>query len=82
MTDQIKQQNEIQQGLLEIIQDLRSGNSQLGAPRKSTDVEFVIESLANGMTEFAYDNESTITFENWYNRYSDIFEDETKKIER
>lgn len=81
--EQMKQQAEVQRSLLEVISQLKSGESSqgLGAPRKQSDVEFLIESLANTMTEFAYDLESKLTFENWYNRYTDLFTDDAKKLD-
>ncbi|XP_053692552.1 uncharacterized protein K02A2.6-like [Sabethes cyaneus] len=39
-----------------------------------------IESLANSMTEFHYDHESNLTFDNWYSRHEDTFRVDAGKL--
>src|SRR5699024_3241476 len=40
-----------------------------------------IDALESIITEFQYDTEDDVTFESWYERYRDIFEEETKTLE-
>lgn len=81
-TEQITTQQETQRDLLHIIEQLKSDESPMvGAPRKSSDMEFVIETLANAMSEFVFDMDTNSTFENWYIRYKDLFADDTQKLD-
>lgn len=81
-SEQIRQQTEAQKGLLEIIETMKADREPMvGAPRKSKDIEFIIETLANSMTEFVFDLDSNSTFENWYVRYKDLFADDAKQLD-
>lgn len=61
-----------QQQLNQIIQT-NQNEPILGAPRSKTNPEYIMESLSKAITEFSYDIESNSTFENWFNRYKDLF---------
>lgn len=47
--------------------------SNLGAPRVSSTTERIMDTLSKAISEFTYDLESNCTFENWYNRYRELF---------
>lgn len=69
--------------LLSHISEIQFNQSEtepnLGAPRRSSDSEFLIESLSNSITKFEFDSDSNSTFENWFNRYRDLFEEDAKQ---
>ncbi|XP_053698542.1 uncharacterized protein K02A2.6-like [Sabethes cyaneus] len=52
--------------------------STAAAGTSSTDAR--MESLANSMTEFHYDPESNLTFDNWYSRHEDTFRVDAGKL--
>lgn len=57
-------------------------NGMVGAPRSTkTDTEFLIESLSKSITEFSYDIDSNSTFENWFNRFKDLFLEDAKNLD-
>lgn len=48
---------------------------------EKNDIEFVMESLSNSITsEFIYDPENNITFENWFARFSDTFKHDATRL--
>lgn len=61
-------------GLLQQPSNPGSTENLVGAPRKKTDTEFLIESLSSSITEFSYDPENDCIFENWYRRFEDLFQ--------
>ncbi|XP_053679017.1 uncharacterized protein LOC128729456 [Anopheles nili] len=48
--------------------------------RESTGPEFLIDSLANHVTEFRYDPEENVTFAAWYRRFEGLFEKDAAKL--
>lgn len=74
---QFQRQNE---AFLQAIHQLKT-SEQVGAPRRQTETEFLIESLSSSITEFVFDLESNSTFENWFNRYKDLFECDAKNLD-
>ncbi|XP_058817794.1 uncharacterized protein K02A2.6-like [Topomyia yanbarensis] len=64
--DMMNTQNKI---LSELTMARSMSTSAVGT--SSTDAR--MESLANSMTEFHYDPESNLTFDNWYSRHEDTF---------
>lgn len=84
---QITQQNEAHRELVQIIATLRQERSEpaLSAPRKTADIEYLMDTLSKSMTEFVFDLDTSSTFDNWYKRYKPIFTnaklDDSKKIE-
>lgn len=73
------QQNQTTQEALARILD---GNNQLQASsRLLGNLEQIMESLSNAMTEFTYDVETNSTFENWFNRYQDLFSKDAKNLD-
>lgn len=53
----------------------------LGAPRKKTDTEFLLESLSSSLSEFVYDPENDCIFENWFRRYEDFFDRDAANLD-
>lgn len=51
------------------------------SPRKLNDIEFLIESLSNSISDFNYDVDSGLTFENWYRRFKDFFSEDAKNLD-
>lgn len=56
-------------------------NENVGAPRTKTDTEFLIESLSSSINEFVFDLESNCTFENWFNRYRELFSEDAQNLD-
>lgn len=75
------QQNQATQHQLNQILQSRQEENFLGAPRSRTNQEFLMESLSNAITEFSYDVESNCTFENWFNRYRDLFTSDARNLD-
>lgn len=59
----------------------QSTPDNVSAPRTRTNQEFIMESLSNAITEFSYDVETNNTFENWYNRYADLFTVDARNLD-
>lgn len=57
----------------------QQNDAQTGRPPASP--EFLMESLANSMTEFAYDPDHNLTFDAWYKRYEDTFSVDAGKLD-
>lgn len=80
MTEFLDKQTKTQTTMNQILQTMQNqpqtAEPLLGAPSSRTtrtDTEFLIESLSKSMTEFTFDLETNSTFENWYNKYKDLF---------
>lgn len=88
MTEFLAKQTENQSTMSQILQSIQNSNPHvesqlLGAPipRTKTDTEFLIESLSKSMTEFTFDLESNCTFENWFNKYKDLFTMDARNLD-
>lgn len=81
LEDQQRQNRVTQEALLRFLQNTPPNDSLLGAPRNRTDTEFRIEALSSSITEFSYDPETNSTFENWYRRYTDLFEQDARNLD-
>lgn len=69
----MEQQTEVLKKTLE-----RLNTGQTGG---QASVEKTMESLAKSMSEFCYDPENGVTFESWYARYSDWFEEDARHLD-
>lgn len=47
---------------------------------QSTNEEFRMETLGNGISEFEYNEDEGSTFESWFNRYETLFSEDAKNI--
>lgn len=75
ITQQLKKLSDWKQG----IEGESSSGPTLQAPRKQN--EFLFESISNLITEFSFDLETNSTFENWFNRYGDLFSNDAKSLD-
>ncbi|XP_062702811.1 uncharacterized protein K02A2.6-like [Aedes albopictus] len=50
-------------------------------PRLRNQSEFLIESLSSAINEFNYDPEAGITFEAWFAKYEDLFEEDARALD-
>lgn len=50
-------------------------------PRRQNQTEFLIESLSSSISEFHYDAEAEVTFEAWFAKYEDLFEEDARKLD-
>ncbi|XP_055605783.1 uncharacterized protein K02A2.6-like [Uranotaenia lowii] len=80
-------------GFKETILEILSGQQQLmakmseqiaaalsGNCQTSRGSEFVLDSLASNITEFAYDPDNGCSFEAWFVRYADLFEKDAAQL--
>lgn len=50
-------------------------------PDQQASVEKTMESLAKSMSEFCYDPDNGVTFQTWYSRYTDWFNEDAKHLD-
>ena len=88
MTQFLSKQTENQTTMNQILQTIQNQTRSVEAPldgapaaRIRSDTEFLIESLSKSMTEFTFDLESNSTFENWYNKYKDLFTMDARNLD-
>ncbi|XP_062714152.1 uncharacterized protein K02A2.6-like [Aedes albopictus] len=67
---------EMQQAILQMAQLLQ----RLATPTPISQ-EKVLESLSTNINEFVYDPENGITFEKWFARYSDLFDNDARNLD-
>lgn len=68
--------NELQEAILQITQLL----TRLAAPAP-TNTEQVLEALSTNISEFTFDPDNGITFEKWFSRYAELFENDARKLD-
>lgn len=51
------------------------------APHRQNQNEFLIETLSRGINEFNYDPEAGVTFEAWFAKYEDLFEEDARNLD-
>ncbi|XP_062703516.1 uncharacterized protein K02A2.6-like [Aedes albopictus] len=69
-------EEEMQQAILQMAQLLQ----RLATPTPISQ-EKVLESLSTNINEFVYDPENGITFEKWFARYSDLFDNDARNLD-
>lgn len=74
-----KNQVAMQQVLQKIAEKVFGDDSH---PTRTINIEFVMESISNSISsEFVYDPDNNFTFESWYSKYSDLFNEDAKRLD-
>lgn len=75
------QQNASTQSSLNQILSTQLNQSPDFTPNSKSKLEHTMNSFSNAITEFTYDIDSNSTFENWFNRYADLFSSDAENLD-